>query len=67
MADYIFILEVMSHIEKQVTLMEVNSIRLDVFSKNPYALRLYKKCGYIKVGLANWRKGEFYLLENFLR
>lgn len=42
------------------------SIRLDAFSKNPYALRLYEKLGYRRVGEANFRKGLFYLYEKRL-
>jgi predicted GNAT family acetyltransferase len=36
---------------------------LDAFSLNPFALRLYEKIGYVRVGEANWRKGLFYLYE----
>ena len=42
------------------------SVRLDAFSQNPYALRVYEKLGYIKVGEANFRKGLFYLYEKTL-
>jgi len=42
------------------------SVRLDAFSKNPYALRLYEKLGYRRVGEANFRKGLFYLYEKRL-
>lgn len=38
-------------------------IRLDAFSQNPQALRLYEGLGYVKRGEATWRKGLFYLLE----
>jgi GNAT superfamily N-acetyltransferase len=38
-------------------------IRLDAFSQNPYALRMYDRLGYGKRGEAVWRKGLFYLLE----
>jgi ribosomal protein S18 acetylase RimI-like enzyme len=44
----------------------VESIRLDAFSKNPIALRLYEKLGYIKVGEVQFRKGLFYLFEKKL-
>ncbi|MDP4147194.1 MAG: GNAT family N-acetyltransferase, partial [Bacillota bacterium] len=39
---------------------------LDVFSLNPFALKMYYKQGYIKVGEVNWRKGKFYLMEKKL-
>ena len=56
----------MSYIETQITQLKIDAIRLDVYSQNPYALKLYKKCGYTKVGTANWRKGMFYLMEKYL-
>jgi Sortase and related acyltransferases len=42
------------------------TVRLDAFSQNPTALRLYEKLGYIKVGEVNFRKGLFYLFEKKL-
>jgi GNAT superfamily N-acetyltransferase len=50
-------------IEKMLRKEGIESIRLDAFSLNPFALRLYKKIGYVRVGEANWRKGLFYLYE----
>lgn len=44
----------------------IQYIRLDAFSQNPYALRMYEALGYKKIGEANWRKGLFYLLEKKL-
>lgn len=44
----------------------IQSIRLDAFSLNPYALKMYETLGYQKVGEANFRKGLFYLLEKKL-
>ena len=41
----------------------IQSIRLDAFSQNPYALKMYEKIGYNRVGEAVWRKGLFYLYE----
>ncbi len=58
--------KVLSHIEEQAKSMGYLSIRLDVFSKNPYALKLYEKNGYEKRGHADWRKGHFFLLEKTL-
>lgn len=51
------------HIEKQAADLGAKSIRLDVFSLNPFSLRLYEHAGYSKTGEANWRKGLFYLME----
>lgn len=57
---------VLLHIEEQIKSMGYLSIRLDVFSENPYALRLYEKNGYIRRGHADWRKGRFFLMEKSL-
>ncbi len=51
------------HIEKQLKEIGIHVIRLDVFSNNPFALRLYNSLGYSKVGYADWRKGKFFLME----
>jgi len=56
----------LSHIEEQARSIGYKSIRLDVFSENPYALRLYEKKGYVKRGYADWRKGRFFLMEKKL-
>jgi len=40
-----------------------SSLRLDVFSRNPYSNRMYAKLGYQKTGEAHWRKGLFWLME----
>lgn len=41
----------------------LESVRLDAFSQNPAALRLYQKLGYSKVGEVHFRKGLFFLYE----
>ena len=56
----------MQFIEKILMNEGVEAIRLDVYSENPYALKLYNKCGFINVGKAEWRKGTFYLMEKIL-
>ena len=56
----------MAHIEAQAAAMGAQSLRLDVFSENPYSQRLYAGCGYSFAGHAHWRKGHFYLLEKSL-
>lgn len=53
----------MLHIEEQLASRGIHSIRLDAFTGNPYALRLYENLGYDRVGTVNWRKGRFYLME----
>jgi len=56
----------LNHIEGRLKSEGVGTIRLDVFSLNPFALKMYYKQGYTKVGEANWRKGKFYLMEKKL-
>ncbi len=58
--------DTLSHIEKELHKQNVEVIRLDVFSKNPFALSLYRNAGYDEVGFADWRKGRFYLMEKLL-
>ena len=53
------------YIEKQLVEMGVHVIRLDVFSNNQFALRLYRSLGYSEVGYADWRKGRFFLMEKY--
>ena len=57
---------VLAHIEDQIRSMGYSSVRLDVFSQNPYALKLYEKNGYKKRGHFDWRKGRFFLMEKTL-
>ncbi len=54
------------HIEAELSRDDIKTVRLDVFSQNPFALRMYEKLGYIKVGCANWRNSLFYLMEKKL-
>ena len=56
----------MEEIERTAALHGAQAIRLDVYSKNPYALKLYQDCGYQKVGTVTWRKGLFYFMERCL-
>lgn len=59
--------QTMKYIESQVLSQGNQAVRLDVFSQNPYAVRLYLECGYEKAGTAQWRKGTFYLMEKYLK
>ncbi|BBF43491.1 acetyltransferase [Lachnospiraceae bacterium KM106-2] len=56
----------LTHIHEQMRLNRIRAIRLDAFSQNPYALKMYKRAGYEKVGNADLRKGQFYLMEKLL-
>ncbi len=53
----------MQLIEKNVRNNAIETIRLDAFSLNLIALRMYEKLGYKRVGEVTWRKGLFYLFE----
>ena len=57
---------VLAHIEDQVKEMGYKSIRLDTFTENPFAQRLYRHNGYEPRGYAQWRKGKFDLMEKKL-
>ena len=59
--------QAMLYVESQAAAMGARALRLDVYSKNPAALRLYADLGYASVGHADWRKGRFYLMEKVLR
>lgn len=53
----------MKLIEEIASAKNIESIRLDTFSENPFSCKLYEKIGFKKTGEANWRKGLFYLYE----
>ena len=52
--------------EKQLHENGYSAIRLDVFSQNPFAIKLYESLGYARVGEVLFRKGKFYLYEKSL-
>lgn len=56
----------MKYIEEHAKNSGVESIRLDAFILNPFAVKLYEKLGYENVGTVMFRKGEFYLFEKKL-
>ncbi|MBD5494215.1 MAG: GNAT family N-acetyltransferase [Lachnospiraceae bacterium] len=58
--------QAMDYIEKQTLSEGKRAVRLDVYSKNTYANKLYLGRGYQKVGEVEWRKGCFYLMEKYL-
>ena len=58
--------ETMLMLENMLKEQGTQTVRLDAFSRNPFALRMYEKLGYRKVGEAAWRKGLFYLYEKKL-
>lgn len=58
--------KLLNKIESQIKSMGYDSVRLDVFKKNPYAQKLYRNNGYEVRGFAEWRKGRFDLMEKKL-
>jgi len=52
--------------EQELIKQGYSSVRLDAFSQNPFALRLYESLGYTKVGEMHIRKGAFYCYEKRL-
>ena len=58
--------ETLLFIEDELRRQGIATIRLDVFSNNPFALSLYRNNGYKEVGIADWRKGRFLLMEKAL-
>lgn len=52
--------------ERQAAALGARALRLDVFQRNPHALRLYEKSGYRAVGEARFRKGPFTLMGKTL-
>lgn len=43
-----------------------DTIRIDAFSQNPYALRMYEKLAYTRVGETLFPEGLFFLMEKKL-
>jgi len=56
----------LAYLENSLKDAGVKAVRLDAFSKNPYALRMYERAGYVRRGRAVFRKGEFALMEKIL-
>ena len=55
----------LKHIDEEALKEGFSSIRLDVFTKNPRAEKLYENAGYSYAGDAYFRKGKFLLMEKF--
>ena len=58
--------QAMARMEKNARDQGFDSVRLDVFSQNLHAQRLYEKLGYRRTGEVRFRKGIFYLMEKKL-
>ena len=55
-----------ARMEKNARDQGFDSVRLDVFSQNLHAQRLYERLGYRRTGEVRFRKGIFYLMEKKL-
>ena len=58
--------QAMARMEKNALDKGFDSVRLDVFSQNLHAQRLYERLGYKRTGEVRFRKGIFYLMEKGL-
>lgn len=58
--------QILAYLENKAKKEGTLAIRLDAFTKNPRALNLYEKNGYVYVGDAFYRKGKFSLMEKLL-
>ena len=59
--------ELMRAVEAEALRRSLGSIRLDAFTLNPWALRLYRGLGYRETGLIRLRKGIFQCFEKGLQ
>jgi len=53
----------MDFVEETAVIEGYNCIRLDAFTRNPVAFKLYEGRGYRNAGVVLFRKGEFYCYE----
>ena len=53
----------MDFAEETAVIKGYHCIRLDAFTRNPAAFRLYEKRGYRRAGIVHFRKGEFFCYE----
>jgi ribosomal protein S18 acetylase RimI-like enzyme len=53
----------MDFAEKAAENQRYDTIRLDVFTENPSAIKLYKHLGYEEAGTVRFRKGLFFCFE----
>ena len=58
--------QAMARMEKNARDQGFDSVRLDVFSQNLHAQRLYERLGYRRTGEVRFRKGIFYLMDKKL-
>ncbi len=58
--------QALKHIDETAAKEGFSSIRLDVFTKNSRAVKLYENAGYNYAGDAYFRKGRFLLMEKLI-
>lgn len=56
----------MEHMQKELLQMGIEVLRLDVFSKNPHAQRLYLNAGFRPTGTITEPIGDFIIMEKLL-
>jgi GNAT superfamily N-acetyltransferase len=58
--------ELMNFAESFAGINNLRSIRLDAFTKNPFAIKLYEKLHFNSKGIVKFRKGNFCCFEKVL-
>lgn len=58
--------EMVLRAEEVMKAMGYTAVRLDAFSQNPSALKLYERLGYERAGEVRFRTGDFFLYEKTL-
>jgi ribosomal protein S18 acetylase RimI-like enzyme len=58
--------ETVRRAERLISGRGYDCVRLDAFTRNPYAMKLYERLGYQKAGEIRFRKGLFALMEKAL-
>lgn len=58
--------QALRQIELDTAAEGAQAIRIDVFTKNPHAQRLYRSFGYTPAGRVRFRKGLFDLMEKYI-
>ncbi len=58
--------QALAHIFREAYAAGARSLRLDAFSQNPAALRLYAQAGFSRTGQVDGIMGRFYIMEKLL-
>ena len=56
----------LTHIQEELIEAGIEVLRLDAFSKNPHAQRLYAKAGFHPTGIITEPIGDFIIMEKYL-